>query len=158
MIPHLPRDDPGGVRAAGGRPATGFETKGGEPMTTIANKNGLALGLIMGGLVLAASPWLFDFAGAEPAIFSAKVIAAGLMLVGLGAYVELRDWARRGAIVAALACFAAPVLLGFEELAAAAWSHGAAGLIAVAAAGALLWSRRRAGRGAGLPERAVAET
>lgn len=113
------------------------------------HKNGLALGLIFGGLALAATPWLFDFIATESAAFSAKVIAAGLMLIGLGAYVELRDWALRGALAAAIVCFVAPVLLGFEELAAAAWAHGAAGLIALAAGGALLWSRRRERRAIG---------
>lgn len=105
--------------------------------------------LFASGLGLAAAPWLFGFIGVEAAAFSSKVLAAGLMLVGLGAYVELRDWALRGAIIAALCSFVAPILLGFDDLAAAAWAHGGAGALAIFAAFALL--RRRHERMAATP-------
>ncbi len=98
--------------------------------------------LFASGLALAAAPWLFGHIADQAAAFSSKVLAAGMLLVGLAAYVELKDWALRGAVVVALCSFAAPVLLGFNELAAAAWTHGGAGALAILAAYALLRTRR----------------
>lgn len=97
--------------------------------------------LFASGLGLAASPWLFGHIAVEAAALSSKVVAAGLLLVGLAAYVELKDWALRGAVIAALCSFVAPLLLRFEEFAAAAWTHGAAGALALLAALALVRTR-----------------
>jgi hypothetical protein len=94
--------------------------------------------LFASGVGLAVSPWVFGFIGEQAPAFSSKIVSMGLMLVGLAAYVELRDWAFRGAIVTALCSFVAPFLLGFHDLAAAAWVHGAAGAFAVLAAFVLL--------------------
>jgi hypothetical protein len=118
-------------------------------MSNMSNKNVAALTLMSAGFALAVSPWLLDFFASEAPTFSAKVIGAGLALVGLAAYVELRDWALRGVFVAALCSFLAPVLLGFHGMAGAAWMHGVAGAIAILTALALLRGARSPARAAG---------
>ncbi len=97
--------------------------------------------LFASGVGLAVSPWAFGFIGDQAPAFSSKVVAGGLLLVGLAAYVELRDWVLRGAIIVALCSFVAPILLGFNDLAAATWVHIGAGALAATAAATLL--RRR---------------
>jgi SPW repeat len=108
------------------------------------HKNLAAALLCVAGLELALAPWAFDYIDMEAAAFSSKVIAAGLLLVALAAYVELREWAIRGAVVAALCSFVAPILLDFDNLAAAAWTYAGAGALALVAALALVGARRAA--------------
>lgn len=106
------------------------------------HKNLAAALLCAAGLELAVAPWAFDYIDRETAAFSSKVIAAGLLLVALAAYVELREWAIRGAVVVALCSFVAPILLGFDNLVAAAWTYAGAGGLALGAALALVGTRR----------------
>ena len=92
-------------------------------------KDGLAGTLLLIGLGLLASPWLFGFDGATAPMLSATVIGLGFLMLFLAAAVEIIDWAARGSLALGAWALVAPFLFGFHGIEAALWTHVAAGVL-----------------------------
>jgi hypothetical protein len=102
-------------------------------MSEKRDKNAFAGALLLIALVLFASPWLAGFGDDVTPAASAGVLGAAFVLLAFAAYVELVDWAARGAIGVGAWAMVAPVVLGFHADDAALWSHLVAGAFGVMA-------------------------
>ncbi len=94
------------------------------------NKNHVVAVLGVAGLGLLVSPWTFGFSHLAAPTISACILGAALLLVLMAAFVEILDWAGRGATALGAWSLVAPFAFGFHHIQEAVSSHVAAGVIA----------------------------
>ena len=87
--------------------------------------------LLLSGLGLAASPWLFGYASETAPLVTASILGVALAGLAFAAAVGRIEWTARGAMGTAAFALVAPLLFGLQPLAAALWSHWTAGLAAM---------------------------
>ena len=89
------------------------------------------------GLALVLSPWLFAFTGI--AAWNAWIVGAAIALIAIGASVAFANWEEWTNLGLGLWAVVAPWILGFSDIAAAAYAHVLVGLLVAASAGVELW-------------------
>ena len=84
------------------------------------------------GLLLIASPWMFDYFHEHAAAATAWGMGALFFLLGGVNLLGWRSWAEAGALTAGAWTALAPIILGFIHNQAATMAHLAAGIVALA--------------------------
>jgi len=108
----------------------------------LSRRSELTAGNIMSALAggfLLASPWLFGFASARTAAWSAWTGGALIAGVALIAVAKLQAWEEWLNLALGLCVAAAPWALGFAGLVAAMWTHVGVGLAVAILAAVELW-------------------
>lgn len=84
------------------------------------------------GLLLIASPWMFDYPHDDAAAATAWCMGALFLLLGGVGLLGWRSWAEAGALTAGAWTALAPIIIGFFHNHAANTAHLAAGIAALA--------------------------
>lgn len=94
---------------------------------------------LVAGVVLAATPWLFGYAGAAAPQWNALIVGVVIALVAIGALVSFRQWEEWVNLVLGLWVIISPWVLGFSGMRNAMVSHVVLGIIIAVLAAVELW-------------------
>jgi hypothetical protein len=91
------------------------------------------------GLLLQISPWLFGFSTVDAAAWSAGISGIVVTVMSFAAFIYLREWKEWVCLTMGGFLIVSPWLLGFAQIASAAWTHIVIGLLVTALAAVEVW-------------------
>lgn len=94
---------------------------------------------LMIGAVLVIAPWYFSFTSETSATWSAWASGAFVIVLAILAIIQAYDWLEYLVAIVGVWLCAAPWILGFADVNAAAWTHLGFGIALIISAAAELW-------------------